>query len=670
MEIGNNRLNDSNFQEEGEYLINKKPKFKYEIKIIHDSSQEKHIKKARTPDKIVPSSKFCIINKPKNKNITKQKLNIIDNNNNISYNINLNDNFYNHYDNYSNYNFYCSKSTKNKKISKKYSIPQTTSQINIFPKTSYNFYKQKKCKKNNYKYIINYEDFEDNKKCSYKKELNHIIQKYFYKKRIENKNYNKKTAKIKSFVNNNENKKITHQNAIIKRRFKTPLKIEKSIENIYNSNKENKIFNNNKTIDNNYKYKEYSKYEKNIKYSNKKVYNKYIFGKNINRNFNSNNYLYIKTKKIIIPEKIQEINNKKDIINHSFVSINDSRNKRVYNNSNVIKSLKMNNINNNYNSSLLKKIGNKELMIHKSSERRDNIKSIPVGQKINPLVVRKTVQKPTIEKIKRDDGSIMNVMIQNSKLTSIETKPIYELKKNNSNNNIVKECITNIYTTLIKNIDEKEKNGKYLIKTKSFDNFNNKKKDKKLVFVKRKIIDKNMTQSNLKKNERIYTNENNNINKDIKKNFSIDISGISNEILINKNINDYFNNNSLISYEQIEPNNAIIINDEVKFIKYLYIQCINSKSKNKAKMQSLSNYFFNLSDEEKIAILTNLNDGNPENKKIYKKLIDILNEKRLEEENSINKSENIFGDISISDGEENRKNNQTDILFKKKKIFK
>ena len=669
MEIGNNRLNDSNFQEEGEYLINKKPKFKYEIKIIHDSSQEKHIKKARTPDKIVPSSKFCIINKPKNKNITKQKLNIIDNNNNISYNINLNDNFYNHYDNYSNYNFYCSKSTKNKKISKKYSIPQTTSQINIFPKTSYNFYKQKKCKKNNYKYIINCEDFEDNKKCSYKKELNHIIQKYFYKKRIENKNYNKKTAKIKSFVNNNENKKITHQNAIIKRRFKTPLKIEKSIENIYNSNKENKIFNNNKTIDNNYKYKEYSKYEKNIKYSNKKVYNKYIFGKNINRNFNSNNYLYIKTKKIIIPEKIQEINNKKDIINHSFVSINDSRNKRVYNNSNVIKSLKMNNINNNYNSSLLKKIGNKELMIHKSSERRDNIKSIPVGQKINPLVVRKTVQKPTIEKIKRDDGSIMNVMIQNSKLTSIETKPIYELKKNNSNNNIVKECITNIYTTLIKNIDEKEKNGKYLIKTKSFDNFNNKKKDKKLVFVKRKIIDKNMTQSNLKKNER-YKNEKNNINKDIKKNFSIDISGISNDILINKNINDSFNNNSLISYEQIEPNNAIIINDEVKFIKYLYIQCINSKSKNKAKMQSLSNYFFNLSDEEKIAILTNLNDGNPENKKIYKKLIDILNEKRLEEENSINKSENIFGDISISDGEENRKNNQTDILFKKKKIFK
>ena len=669
MEIGNNRLNDSNFQEEGEYLINKKPKFKYEIKIIHDSSQEKHIKKARTPDKIVPSSKFCIINKPKNKNITKQKLNIIDNNNNISYNINLNDNFYNHYDNYSNYNFYWSKSTKNKKISKKYSIPQTTSQINIFPKTSYNFYKQKKCKKNNYKYIINCEDFEDNKKCSYKKELNHIIQKYFYKKRIENKNYNKKTAKIKSFVNNNENKKITHQNAIIKRRFKTPLKIEKSIENIYNSNKENKIFNNNKTIDNNYKYKEYSKYEKNIKYSNKKVYNKYIFGKNINRNFNSNNYLYIKTKKIIIPEKIQEINNKKDIINHSFVSINDSRNKRVYNNSNVIKSLKMNNINNNYNSSLLKKIGNKELMIHKSSERRDNIKSIPVGQKINPLVVRKTVQKPTIEKIKRDDGSIMNVMIQNSKLTSIETKPIYELKKNNSNNNIVKECITNIYTTLIKNIDEKEKNGKYLIKTKSFDNFNNKKKDKKLVFVKRKIIDKNMTQSNLKKNER-YKNEKNNINKDIKKNFSIDISGISNDILINKNINDSFNNNSLISYEQIEPNNAIIINDEVKFIKYLYIQCINSKSKNKAKMQSLSNYFFNLSDEEKIAILTNLNDGNPENKKIYKKLIDILNEKRLEEENSINKSENIFGDISISDGEENRKNNQTDILFKKKKIFK
>ena len=32
-EDDNKELNDSNFQEEGEYIINKKPKYKYEIKI-------------------------------------------------------------------------------------------------------------------------------------------------------------------------------------------------------------------------------------------------------------------------------------------------------------------------------------------------------------------------------------------------------------------------------------------------------------------------------------------------------------------------------------------------------------------------------------------------------------------------------------------------------------
>ena len=37
----NNLLNDSNFQDEGEYIINQKPKYKYEIKIIHDTKKEK-----------------------------------------------------------------------------------------------------------------------------------------------------------------------------------------------------------------------------------------------------------------------------------------------------------------------------------------------------------------------------------------------------------------------------------------------------------------------------------------------------------------------------------------------------------------------------------------------------------------------------------------------------
>ena len=61
----NNLLNDSNFQDEGEYIINQKPKYKYEIKIIHDTKKEKSKKKSKTPEKIFASSKFIIIYKPK-----------------------------------------------------------------------------------------------------------------------------------------------------------------------------------------------------------------------------------------------------------------------------------------------------------------------------------------------------------------------------------------------------------------------------------------------------------------------------------------------------------------------------------------------------------------------------------------------------------------------------
>ena len=47
-------LNDSNFLEEGEYIIEKQPKYKYEIKIHHDYSKEKEMNKfkSKTPDKI------------------------------------------------------------------------------------------------------------------------------------------------------------------------------------------------------------------------------------------------------------------------------------------------------------------------------------------------------------------------------------------------------------------------------------------------------------------------------------------------------------------------------------------------------------------------------------------------------------------------------------------
>ena len=194
-------------------------------------------------------------------------------------------------------------------------------------------------------------------------------------------------------------------------------------------------------------------------------------------------------------------------------------------------------------------------------------------------------------------------------------------------------------------------------------------------------MNKKIKQNNIQQNENInidnnlkelYYNNNNNASNNLKKNFNIDISEISNDLLKEKNNSSSMNYSSLISYEQIEPNNAIRISEEIKFIKYLYYRCTNLNPPNPAKIQSLSN-FIKLSDEEKIGILTNLNDGEPENKKIYNKLINILKEKRLDDENSVNNSGNNFGDNFISDYEEedkNKKGKQANILFKKKKIIK
>ena len=58
----------------------------------------------------------------------------------------------------------------------------------------------------------------------------------------------------------------------------------------------------------------------------------------------------------------------------------------------------------------------------------------------------------------------------------------------------------------------------------------------------------------------------------------------------------------------------------------------------------------------------------------YTKLILILNEKRIEDENSSKKFENNFGDNFISDFEEEedkkKENKQGNLLFKKKKVIK
>lgn len=720
----NNLLNDSNFQEEGEYILNQKPKYKYEIRIIHDPSQEKAKMKSKTPEKIISSSKFSIINKPKKapikQNQNKNKYNnnyynknkIYNNSNNLKHYDNFNnynnysvyehnDDFgnngnYEHYDNFNNNNNYCfydSKTTKRKQDIINYS-KEPTPQSDFLSNTSDNFYNSRNYIK--HKYEKNEFIYDENfNYCECQKEFNQLIQKYFMRgKKIKQnhcKNYN--NYNDYNFKNRRENnityrniKDYSNQNSKRKRVFKTPLKIQKSIDKTFGSNEyeeENEVYNIKQTkinnindydddriIDNN------SSSIRNMKYSNLNIYNdNNIYSKNISQNLNKNKYLYIKNQKKKFPKQ----NNKKT--NYSFLSIDDSKNKNgsPYNKNNSKKDkniIKLYN-ENNYNS-------NNQLMIHKSSERKEKIKSIPKGQKIKPLIIKKSVKKPIIETIKKDDGSIVNVMKQTTILTSIETKPINNLSsQNNKNENFVKERITSIYTTLTKNIEENE--NKTLTKNKSLDDLNKKKEkqEKNGIFTKRKIMDKNIKNNNFHHNDNLdiitqkeicYNNKNENNN--LKNNYNIDISEISNDLLKNRTMNSSINYGSLISYEQIEPNNNVIrINEEIKYIKYLYYRCTNLNSENQAKNQTLSNYFLKLSDEEKIAILTNLNDGEPENKKIYNKLINILKEKRLNDENSLNNTSKNLGDIVISDCDEednNKKKNNVppNILFKKKKITK
>ena len=675
-----NQLNDSNFQEEGEYEINQKPKYKYEIKIIHDTKKERAKIKSKTPDKIISSSNFSIVKNQK-KIVPRQNINII--NNNIYQDTN-NDDHYDNFNNYSNYNFYQSKSSiisKKEKKEKKYSnvrIPQAASQVNIYSKTTDNFYIPRNYTK---KYMI----IDENNQCICQKEFNEIIENYLRRgKNIKHNYYKINTENIRNNCNYNNKYNYRQNNnpkSYIKRQFKTPLKIEKSIEKSYTNLNIEDITpkKNDRAIDKNlYKNTNSKPYTKNL---NKIIYNKNIYNKN------KNNYLYIKNNNLKNSEK--KADNKKNIpSNYSFISIDDSKNKSISDKNNISNKVKNTNKKKsrnkcrNDNSSILNN-NNNQIMIHKSSERSENIKSIPIGQKIQPLVVKKTVQKPIIEKIRKEDGTTINVMKQTTVVTSIETKPIIDLKNKKSNNEIlVKECTNSIYTTLTKYLDEND--DKKLVKNKSFDDFNKNKKEKKDIFFKRKVLDKNMKNNNITQSQNLYNDfnnqnaifnhKNNNINNDTKKNININISEISNDLLKHKNNNSSINNSSLISYEQIEPNNAIRINDEIKFIKYLYYRCTNLNSINKAKTQSLANYFLKLSDEEKIAILTNLNDGEPENKKIYTKLILILNEKRIEDENSSKKFENNFGDNFISDFEEEedkkKENKQGNLLFKKKKVIK
>ena len=223
-------------------------------------------------------------------------------------------------------------------------------------------------------------------------------------------------------------------------------------------------------------------------------------------------------------------------------------------------------------------------MIHKSSERKKIIKSIPLGKKIEPLILKKTVFKPILETLENENKSNQpkKILKQTSALTSIETNPLYLIINNpfkRKEKLFFNQKITNVYTTLSKNI-----------LNKSFkDNKQNKNQNK------------------------IYKNNIRN-NKQIRR----------------KNYIQILNKNDL--YEQIEPNNAIRIKEEIKHLKYLYYRYSKLNFKDDIKLNSLKNYFLTLSDEEKIGILTNLKNKGEEDDKIYNKLIDILKEKGKKEE--------------------------------------
>ena len=350
--------------------------------------------------------------------------------------------------------------------------------------------------------------------------------------------------------------------------------------------------------------------------------------------------------------------------NNSFISADNTRNLSPYNNSFInhrkynrknylspynIKSQSLSNNLNNTTSSKGRKSNNK--MINKSSERHERIKVVPIGQKINPLIVKKSVKKPIKEKIVNKDGTTTNVIRQTSVLTSIESKPFIDKEKNE---NLIKENITKIYTTLTKiESDQDNPNGNNtndMIDNNFNLNINNEiEKDQKKNDKENNNIEVNDENNNI---INIQNNENKNI---INNNNLLEVN---NDLLIHKNNNNSsFNYSSLYSnvYDLSEQSNNNIgrINEIIKYIKYLYYRCTNLTSLEEAKEESLSNYFLKLNNDEKMGVLHYLNDGNAENKKIHNKLKNIL-------------EGNNNGLIIENEEEKNIKKNSFEFNFEKK----
>ena len=600
----NNQLNNSIFEKEGEYIINKKPKYKYEIKIVHENLKNIELKSPKTPDKIQSPINFSIISDKKRINFNEQKR-IAINKNKFKYKI-----------------FHAN-------------TPDRDSTIRFFSK---DLEKRNQLDKKSY-YLKNYNYYNINKnsinKCICQREFNRFIKQHYIK------NINKDVYKYHNFVerNNEYNNNINKREIIY---IKKPNKQQNFNNYNYNYDYIHKINNSYNIINENIENNNYD-YNKSkiIKISNSKS--------NINNNLLYKENSSSKKRKRIKRYKNKRIrsieeNNNTNINNTSFLSIDNSRPKNItLYKSPIIERKENENISLLYNlqkhnrSSYLSNIlyspcsnsrrSNQNSMINKSSETKQKIKIVPIGQKIKPLIIKKKVEKPKIEKIINKDGSIIDVIKQDSVITAIEAKPVL----NSENEKVVKENITKIYTTLTKNVDDiNDKNtiindiNDNLEENKIINDKNEKKninqnKENNYFYIRRDFKNKNDNNYNLEiidNSKKKYIKGKNNLKKTKKY----------------KNKNSIHTNND--NYNYVE-NKQIIKNEQIKKIKYLYYNNSNE----------LSNYFLNLNEEDKINILTSFNDGNLENKNIYTKLINIIKEKNdNEEENAIIINNNSFED--------------------------
>ena len=681
-ENNTNELNDSQFQKEGEYYMKKKPKFKYVIKIVHPSPNE--INRPKTPDKIISSERFTIINNNKNPNKKKYLNN-------------------NEYENESNIKYYNSRSLRIDPTIRFYTGDSYLSKDikrDTFEK-SYTHYlrrHQRYNNKNNYNCTKNDGYYENDDNYYYRNNDN-----YYYRNNDNDINYcqNDNNNYYSNYYNHyncchccnccncckNDNKYNYNKNEKHHNRCKNdtnyiieiyPTKpcicqrvINKSINDYYDTrfincnNYKDRYHNNcrclhdmndNRNMNDYYLYRnDINDRNDSIKEKEKSIQNKYR-SENINtpyqNNSSKNNYYYDINSNIIdnlkkiknmkkTSQKISQLKkitirnnriNYNDITetNNSFLSVDNINNKNMSPDNNTFSINKINNKKylyspNNLNNTMTskgRKSGN--VMIHKSSDRKERLKIVKIGEKIKPLEVKKSVEKPKKETIINENGKTINVIKQTYVLTSIETKPLINDNNNSKDEQSFKERITNIYTTLTRHeIDEN--NDQLNDENKENESEENKDAQKSN---KDSINNLNSNENNININDNIdrekyiINNSNNNVNDNFE---------VNNDLLTPKNNNNNsFNQNSQNSniYEMSEQYN-IRISDRIKYIKYLYYRYTNLTSHESVKEESLSNYFLKLNEDEKIGILNKLNDGNNEDKKIYNKLMSILKEKGL-----------------------------------------